>query len=135
MKRKNNMSMRTNYSGFGMAAIMLFLFSVPVLAQQKKDKKLESENVDIVRDYKPKILDAAKIEVLPEPEKLEVRKPEMKYFTTNSLFPTQPYKTPFRTLQISKGEQEPLQHAYVKAALGNYNNIYAEGFVNTLYKC
>ena len=118
--------------GIFLAGIIFICYS-PVFAQ-KKDKKLESENVEIVRDYKPKILDASKIEVLPEQEKLDVKKPLMSYTTPFYLFPTSPYKSAFRTLQITKTEQEPLQHAWVKGGFSNYTNIYLEGFVSTTYR-
>ncbi len=142
MKNKNNSHTAAIFNTMHSSIIKKYLLStlllmmaciVPALAQ-KKDKKLETENVDIVRDYKPKILDAAKIEVLPEAEKLEVKKPSMSYTTPFYLFPTATYKSTFRTLQITKTEQEPLQHAWVKAGFGNYSNIYLEGFVNTTYR-
>jgi hypothetical protein len=111
----------------------LLLFCTANINAQKKDKKLDNESVDIVRDYKPKILDASKIEVVPEPEKLEVKKPEMKYSSPAALFVTSPYKSAFRTLQTTKTELELLDHAWIKAGFGNYNNIIAEGFYNTIY--
>lgn len=101
-------------------------------AQTKPDSLMDTKNVTVVKDYKPKLQDAKKIEVIPGNEKLTVQKPEISYKTPPSLLNTVPVKTRIGSPSIGKIPIPDLNHNFVKAGFGNYGTLYAEAFYNSL---
>lgn len=105
----------------------LILLLQPAKAQQKFN-----EEFDIVKPYKPKLSDAVKIDVIPEKELAEAKKPDMKFTTPPFLFPTTPFKAKLKSVGIGSVPLEDLNRAFVKAGFGNYTNLYLEAFYNSL---
>src|SRR5205814_199330 len=76
--------------------------------------------------------DAVKIDVVPAQEKLETKKPEITYKTPYSLYEMKTFKTKLAAPTIAQPKLDKLDHNFVKVGAGNYGNIYAEYFFNTL---
>ncbi|MGZ5303784.1 MAG: hypothetical protein ACXWDO_06720 [Bacteroidia bacterium] len=112
-------------------AALVMLSSVAVYAQDDK-KTLGDETVIIVRDYKPKLSDAVKIDVLPANENVETKKPEIAYKTPAFLFNTPPYKAQLKAPSLGKPPVDELHHNYAKLMFGNYADINGEYIFNTL---
>jgi hypothetical protein len=116
--------------------ILICFVNLPGLFAQgtkpKPDSTMASENITIVKGYKPKLQDAKKIDIVPADEKLTVKKPEITYKTPASLFKTSPTKTKLVAPNIQGIKLPQLNRNYVKAGFGNYGTIYGEFFYNTL---
>ncbi len=100
-------------------------------AQKKADDQMNAV-VNIDRPYKPNITDAVKIEVTPEDENIQAKKPEISYAAPLVLFKMDPYKGTMKAPPAPKEKQEDLYHCFAKLGYGNYNNIYGDFLFNTL---
>jgi hypothetical protein len=109
----------------------IILSTIPAFGQVKTGAG--DNTVDVTFQYKPRINDAVKIDVNPVPETEAVEKPDMEYKTQASAMEikTQKTKLPAPTIKGTGGLDE-LHHNFVKLGFGNYSNIYAEYFYNTL---
>ena len=104
-----------------------------LMAQEEEDKKIYRETVDVVRAYMPKITDALKLDVVPVGERIDIVKPEITYTARATLIKVETTKTDkIPPVVLIKSQQKDLNRAYIKAGYGNYNNIFAEGYYNTI---
>jgi hypothetical protein len=101
-------------------------------AYAQTGKNTFNETVEMVNQYKPKLLDAVKIDVLPVNESVETKKPEITYKTPAFIYNTEPYKAKLKVPGLGPGPTVQLYHNYVKLMLGNYSDINGEFIYNTL---
>ncbi len=81
----------------------------------------------------PKLTDAIKLDVVPVNERIEIKKPEITYVAKATLIKAETSKTDkIPPVVLIKTDRKKLDRVMIKAGYGNYNNIYAEGFYNTI---
>lgn len=111
-------------------AIILIFTAATAYAQTGKNG-LGDENVVIVSGYKPKLADAVKIDVVPVPDVVETKKPEIAYKTPAFIYNTKPYKVQLKAPSFTAPNKE-LLNSYAKLMFGNYADINGDFFYNTL---
>jgi len=100
---------------------------------QDSNKTIYKESFDVVREYMPKLTDALKLDVIPVNERIEVKKPEITYVSKATLVKVDATKSEkIPPVVLIKTERKPLDRFYVKAGYGNYNNILAEAYYNSI---
>ena len=109
--------------------LLLFTFSGTAIFAQR-DTSLTQE-VEVIKSYKPRISDAFKINEMPAMDETEQQKPTFNY----SIF-SQPIYNAFsvNTLKAATFRGEPDKdngYGLVKAGLGNYSKPYGEIFFNS----
>ncbi|TZF84699.1 TonB-dependent receptor [Pedobacter sp. BS3] len=125
---------------------ILTLFSLAagsVMAQNKKDDKKQqqqpadaekgavTEEIEVVRPYKPVLADAAKIRRSPDLNVKDKFKPKVSYMVLDKRLEQ---NRDIRQLQAQSLAEQPelvLKNNYVKVGAGNFNGSLAEVYLNT----
>ena len=124
---------------------ILTLFSLAagsVMAQNKKDDKKQqqpadaekgavTEEIEVVRPYKPVLADAAKIRRSPDLNVKDKFKPKVSYMVLDKRLEQ---NRDIRQLQAQNLAEQPelvLKNNYVKVGAGNFNGSLAEVYLNT----
>ena len=112
--------------------LIILLFSSGIIFSQKKKKeKLKTEEITVVKAYKPTVSDAFKINIGPEIDSVELAKKELDY-TINSI-PVASTFTPAkgRAKTLKRDPKEHIYRNFVSAGYGNYNTPIVEAFIST----
>jgi hypothetical protein len=113
-------------------ALFAAMLGSALAAKAQQPQKVGDNTVDVTYQYRPKISDAVKIDVNPVPETQVAEKPDMQYTTQPTPMDIKVQKTKLPAPSIKGDKLEELHHNFVKLGVGNYSNIYAEYFFNTL---
>jgi len=131
MKMNNNIFGR-NMKNQILLAILLVVSHVLAAQTNEGNKKIYNDTLNIVGKYQPKITDAAKLDVVPAGEKMEVTKPTITYTAKSKLLQvetTNNIKLP--SLSIIKSPRKDFDHFYIKAGFGNYMNLLIDANYNS----
>lgn len=110
--------------------LILLLISVVTEIFAQRDTTLTQE-VEVVKAYKPTISDANKINEMPKIEEAEHQKPTFNYnIFSQPIFNTFSVNT-LKAATISGKPKENNGYGLVRAGLGNYNKPYGELFFNS----
>ena len=112
------------------ALFLLFVFAVILTSAQERDTTL-TQQVEVVKAYKPTISDAFKIIDMPPIEVEEHQKPNFNYnIYSKPIYNTFSVNT-LKAATISQKPREDTGFGLVKAGFGNYNKPYGEVFFNS----
>jgi hypothetical protein len=92
-----------------------------VCYQQATAQDLKQETIDIISNYRPKLGDAAKLNLTASPQNTDTTRPKLTYQipALNLLFGYQPI--PLKPLALGKDSLDRLQNNFIKAGFGNYS--------------
>ncbi len=113
---------RSNYI---FPAIAIALLSTSAQAQKQQKDTTMNRTVVVEQEYTPLIMDAAKINVLPEVEEPTVNKETVTYATT----PAPATQIPASTMQpyMGKETRQAGKQGYARVGYGNYGNLDVAG--------
>jgi len=127
------MEINVNTMKKGFAIVSILLACHVVVNAQTKDNTTGLTGEIIEKNYiKPKLADAVKIDVTPVQENIEVKKPEMSYTIEPFSIASSAYKSKLAPVFIKNTPLPELHKGFVEGAFGNYSNLYAEAYYNTL---
>lgn len=92
-----------------------------LLQQQAQAQDLKQETIDIISNYRPKLRDAAKLNLTASLPGFDTTRPKLQYQVPalNLYFMYQP--VPLKPLALGKDSLANLQNNFIKAGYGNYN--------------
>ncbi|MVT11679.1 TonB-dependent receptor [Chitinophaga tropicalis] len=92
-----------------------------LLQQQAQAQDLKQETIDIISNYRPKLRDAAKLNLTASLPGFDTTRPRLQYQVPalNLYFMYQP--VPLKPLALGKDSLAALQNNFIKAGYGNYN--------------
>lgn len=108
---------------------LISLFTVTVSAQRDS---VISREVEVVKSFKPKILDSYKINEMPKIEETEHQKPNFNYNIKSEPVVNAFSVNPLKPASIASTPREETGYGLVRAGFGNYNKPYGEVFFNHL---
>lgn len=113
-------------------SLFVFAFLLPLLSIGQDTNKIYNETLVIRMKYIPKLTDAIKLDIIPVNEKAEVVRPQITYRVKSTLFPVeQETLEKLPALKFKSPRRTKLDHYYLKAGFGNYNQLLVEGVFNT----
>ena len=116
--------------------IYIICLAIPALAQtdnkEKEAGSLGTEQVNVVQDYKPTVIDAVKLNDNPTINDSTPLNPKLTYTFLNKKFNQNFELEPISAAKMKGEPLNKLYKSYVKIGLGNYSTPYAELFVNNL---
>ncbi len=110
--------------------ISLFLFTAFTVSAQRDS--VISREVEVVKSFKPKILDSYKINEMPKIEETEHQKPNFNYNIKSEPVVNAFSVNPLKPASIASAPKEETGYGLVRAGFGNYNKPYGEVFFNHL---
>ena len=116
--------------------IYIICLAIPALAQtdnkEKEAGSLGTEQVNVVQDYKPTVIDAVKLNDNPTINDSTPLNPKLTYTFLNKKFNQNFELEPISAAKMKGEPLNKLYKSYVKIGLGNYSTPYAELFINNL---
>src|SRR6476661_7237684 len=119
-------------------ALNILFFSATAIAQDKKDdKKPEpakgaiTEEIEVVRPYKPVLADAAKIRRSPDLSDHTPFKPNLSYSILDKKLDLNTDIGQLKAQKLADQQAEVLKNNYLKIGAGNFNTGLAEAYINT----
>jgi len=113
----------------------LFLaFSFPILAQEKKDapaKGTLTEEIEVVRPYKPILAEAVKIRRSPDLNDAQPFRPVLNYTIIDKKLELNSNIKELQAQKLADEKQAVLQNNYLKIGAGNFNTGLGEIYLNT----
>lgn len=118
---------------FSMFLVVVFT-SQNVFAQteRKAGDDLGTEQVNVVQDYKPTIVDAVKLNDNPQVNDSTPLDPKLTYKLLNKRFENNFELEPISAAKMKGEPLTKLYKSYVKVGLGTYTTPYAEAFISNL---
>lgn len=114
-----------------------FCLSVPVIAQDKKDETQKpasgvlTEEIEVVRPYKPVLADAVKIRRNPDMNIDKTFKPVLTYSIMDKKLDLNSNIKELQAQKILDEQQASLNNNYVKVGAGNFSTALGEIYINT----
>ncbi len=109
-------------------SVFVILLSINVFSQQ--DERLTQE-VEVVKSYRPTISDANKISTMPEIDEEQQEKPVFTYsIFSQPIFNTFSVNT-LKAATVASAPREDSGLGFISAGAGNYNRPFGELFLNT----
>lgn len=97
----------------------------------QRDTSLTRE-VEVVKAFKPTLMDAQKINEMPKIEEIERQKPAFDYNISSNPIINTFAVNPLKAASIASAPKEETGYGLIRAGLGNYNKPYGEFFFNHL---
>lgn len=99
----------------------LILAGIVLYGQQAAAQDLKQETIDIISNYRPKLRDAAKLNLTASQLAFDTTRPKLQYQVPalNLYFTYQPF--PLKPLALGKDTLSKLQNNFIKAGYGNYS--------------
>ncbi len=94
------------------------------------DTLIRSEEIDVVKPYRPRLAEAVKINNKPKTPDITVKKEPLSYEVPQKLLELEYSPPAIRPLVMKKPKPAPLQNGYIKAGFGNYTTPYLDGWYN-----
>ena len=110
--------------------IVIFTGEAYTISAQR-DTTLNRE-VEVVKSFKPTILDAHKINEMPKIEEPQLQKPAFNYNIKSEPIINTFAVNPLKAASIGTTPKEETGYGFIRAGLGNYNKPYGEFFFNHL---
>lgn len=98
-------------------SLVVFLFSTPIKAQNQIPDSL---NILILKNYKPQVNDANRLNVSPQSPPLQESKPRLDYKVLNKQFQTGFDPEPITPAKMQNEPVKKVGIGYIKAGFGNY---------------
>jgi hypothetical protein len=132
------MKVNNHIFSYGFLLCMLALASNG-LAQDKTDAKKQdtpasggiTEEIEVVRPYKPVLADAVKIRRSPDLTNNKPFKPQLSYNVFDNKFELNTELSQLQALKVASEQQEALRNNLVKIGAGNFNTGLGELYLNT----
>lgn len=126
---------KSNYTLlFLLLSLVVFSSKIQAQTDKKEGDDLGTEQVNVVQDYKPTIVDAVKLNDNPSINDSTPLNPKLTYTFLNKKFDKEFEVEPITAAKMKGEPLNKLYHSYVKAGLGTYTTPYLEFFVNNLRK-
>jgi hypothetical protein len=113
------------------ASFTIILLGAALAGSAQRDTVLNRE-VEVVKSFKPKILDSYKINEMPKIEETEIQKPTFDYNISSDPIINTFSVNPLKPASIASAPKEETGYGLVRAGVGNYNKPYGELFFNHL---
>jgi hypothetical protein len=113
------------FSGFVLAAV------VSAQAQQS-EKDLGDQNIIVIKEYKPVLADAVKINEVPKGDTTTTNPPKLKYNPDSRKMETSYQTGVIKPVKIKDESLPKLKPFLIKLGIGNYSTYYGELFLNSL---
>lgn len=115
--------------------LVLFLIGLTSYSQQTKTgEDLGTEQVNVVQEYKPTIVDAVKLNDNPAINDSTPLNPKLTYTFLTKKFDKNFELEPITAAKMKGEPLSKIYRSYVKVGLGTYTTPYFEAFVNSLRK-
>ena len=111
--------------------LIVILTTATFISSAQRDSVINRE-VEVVKSFKPKILDSYKINEMPKIEETELQKPSFNYNINSEPIVNTFSVNPLKAASITSAPKEETGYGLVRAGLGNYNKPYGEFFFNHL---
>ena len=106
---------------------------LPNLANsQVVDTLSEIDEIEIITKYKPILVEADKIKILPELSSEKIDLPTLEYNLPDILPKIRNNYRPIKPVSLKKEKQDPLYGNYAKLGFGNYRSPFAEFHLHNL---
>ncbi|RYE57392.1 MAG: hypothetical protein EOP48_05895 [Sphingobacteriales bacterium] len=106
-----------------------------LLAQDTPPKKIEektvTEEIEVVRPYKPVLAEAVKLRRSPDLDNLQTYKAKFNYSVTDRKLELNSDIQKLQAQKLADERQAALLNNYIKAGLGSLTTFLAEGYINT----
>ncbi|WP_207532189.1 hypothetical protein [Desertivirga arenae] len=89
-----------------------------------------TEEIDVVRPYKPVLADAAKIRRSPDLNNYKVFKPNLSYLVLDKRLELNSDITQLQAQPLQQAAPLPFENNYAKAGIGNYSSTLGEVYLN-----
>ena len=113
----------------------LFMFASVTSAQaqdeKKQDEKVVTEEIEVIRPYKPVLAEAVKLRRSPDLNNVQTYKARFSYNVTDRKLDMNTDIKKLQAQQLVDQRQAALFNNYVKAGLGSLSTFLAEGYFNT----
>lgn len=111
--------------------LFLSLGALKVLAQEKQREKTISEEIEVIRPYKPILAEAVKLRRSPDLEVVKTYKAKFKYFFSDYRLEQNSDIQKLPAQSIAAEQKEVLVNNYLKAGAGNLKTLLGEVYVYT----
>ncbi len=123
---------KTSINKYCFRSLLPVIFTLSFFAANAQRDSVINREVEVVKSFKPTILDSYKINEMPKIEETEPQKPSFNYSIES-----EPIKNAFSVNQlkaasIASAPAEENGYGLVRAGFGNYNKPYGELFFNHL---
>jgi hypothetical protein len=114
------------------SVLLIVIFTITAHTTSAQRDTTINREVEVVKSFKPTLMDAHKINEMPKIEETTPQKPTFNYsITSQPIFNTFSVN-PLKAASIGSAPKEQTGYGLVKAGLGNYNKPYGELFFNHL---
>ena len=111
------------------SSILLIIATIWATQSIAQDDDGLGGKFNVVRDYKPKLQDAEKLNIPAVLEPIRVKPFTFEYQVSPKLFELQPYyREGIQPISLGSFNEEPIPRSEVLFGLGNYQNIWAEAY-------
>lgn len=125
---------RTMLLSLFMLLAALYAPSVYAQSDKKEGDDLGTEQVNVIQDYKPTIVDAVKLNDNPSINDSTPKSPKLTYTFLTKKFDKNFELEPIAAAKMKGEPLTKLYNSYIKVGLGTYTTPYFEAFVNNLRK-
>ena len=126
---------KRNLSKYFFTLLSVFVFTtIQAQTERKEGDDLGIEQVNVVQDYKPTIVDAIKLNDNPSIIDSTPLNPKLTYTFLNKKFDKNFELEPITAAKMKGEPLTKLYNSYIKVGLGTYTTPYLEAFVNSLRK-
>lgn len=130
------MAANAPFRGLGVkkATIFYLILICTIIANNatgQRDTSLTRE-VEVVKAFKPTLMDAQKINEMPKIEETERQKPAFDYNISSNPIVNTFAVNPLKAASIASAPKEENGYGLIRAGVGNYNKPYGEFFFNHL---
>ncbi len=111
--------------------LFLSLGALKAFAQEKQHEKNISEEIEIIRPYKPILAEAVKLRRSPDLEAVKTYKAKFKYFFSDSRLEQNSDIQKLPAQSIAAEQKDALINNYIKAGAGNLKTLLGEVYLYT----
>lgn len=102
----------------------------PKTPEKKPEEKAVTEEIEVVRPYKPVLAEAVKLRRSPDLNDIKTYKAKFNYSLTDRKLELNSDINKLQAQQLVAAKEEELINNYVKGAFGSSGTLLAEGYVN-----
>jgi len=114
------------------SALLVFIFIATAFISSAQRDSVINREVEVVKSFKPTILNSYKINEMPKIEEPELQKPTFNYNIKSEPIVNAFSVNPLKAASIASAPKEETGYGLVRAGIGNYNKPYGELFFNHL---